>query len=139
VAEILIFKTPQAKDDFWASLETQVKGWWRSGEWDQNCLPLIVDRFHRIFNLALARLPEASFRLDPVVGLTPEELSGLKKQVEAQFSEQVYPEFIAQILLSVLCELGEMEVELFRLRQKTELGSPKQPRLVTQHWPGILG
>jgi hypothetical protein len=61
---------------------------------------------------------------------------GLKKQIEAQFSERVYPEFIAQILLSVLCELGDMEDELYRLQnQKTEVGSQKQPRQVTQHWP----
>jgi len=119
MADLLMFKSDKSKDEVWEGLEHEFRGWFRLDGIPQDLLPGFLERAHAMFERAMALKPATSFKLDPIVRLTPEEFEGLKRQVEQQFSEKVYPEFLGHIIVAIIFEVLVMEAELFRLRNET--------------------
>jgi len=118
MADILFFKNPQVRTEMWAELERSLRAGAVLEGLKPELLSPVIDRMEKFYNRCIERLPQASFTFEPIARLTEKEAQALKRQMEKNLSEQVYPSYVAQIITGVLFEVAAMEGELIRLREK---------------------
>ena len=121
MAEVLLFKSKEDNDDFWAGLEKDLRGEFVLSGIPQAIVSPILDRMRVMQQNCLAvdlgSVMPPSFGFQLSVRLTEEEWDLVKKQIEARLKDVLYPLFVAKILCyGIAGEVGRMENELYQLR-----------------------